>query len=278
MKLGIVTDSTSDIPAYLAEQHGIKVVPTILILNGQEYADGTSISREDFYTRLPLLETPATTAAPSIGDFAKAYETLFSQGCDHIVSIHAASQLTTIVNVARQAASDFPDKVTCVDSGSLSLGLGFQVIAAAENIDLGLKAVLDVIESTRGRLQVTAALDTMEYLKRSGRVPKVVAALGGILSIKPIIELLDGEVKPIGAVRTTNQADERIFDFLLGEGELERLAILHTNAEPRVKLLLNKVMDQARKSMPRDILLVNVTAIIGTHLGPNGIGFAAIRK
>jgi len=278
MKLGIVTDSTSDIPAYLAEQHGIKVVPTILILNGQEYADGTSISREDFYTRLPLLETPATTAAPSIGDFAKAYETLFSQGCDHIVSIHAASQLTTIVNVACQAASDFPKKVTCVDSGSLSLGLGFQVIAAAENIDLGLKAVLDVIESTRGRLQVTAALDTMEYLKRSGRVPKVVAALGGILSIKPIIELLDGEVKPIGAVRTTNQADERIFDFLLGEGELERLAILHTNAEPRVKLLLNKVMDQARKSMPRDILLVNVTAIIGTHLGPNGIGFAAIRK
>jgi len=278
MKIGIVTDSTSDLPAYLIEQHEIQVVPTILILDGKEYADGTGISREEFYTRLPSLRTPPTTAAPSIGDFTTPYETLFSQGCDHILSIHPANQLTTIVNVARQAAQEFPDKVTCIDSGSLSLGLGFQVVAAAEESELGLKPALDAIASTRKRLQVSAALDTMEYLKRSGRVPAAVATLGGLLSIKPMIELIDGEVKVIGAVRTTSQADEHILKFLLERGELERLAILHTNAEPRARNLLNEMMSQARQSLPRDILFVNVTAVIGTHLGPNGLGFAAVRK
>jgi DegV family protein with EDD domain len=278
MKIGIVTDSTSDLPAYLVEEHNIQVVPTILILEGKEYLDGIGITREEFYNRLPALRTPPTTAAPSIGDFTTPYETLLTQGCDHIISIHAASQLTTIVNVARQAAKEFPDKVTCIDSGSLSLGLGFQALSAAEESETSLKSALDAITSTRKRLQVSAALDTMEYLKRSGRVPGAVATLGGLLSIKPMIELIDGEVKPIGAVRTTKQADERILNFLLGLGDLERLAILHTNAEPRAKQLLTEIMNRARKSIPRDILFVNVTAVIGTHLGPNGLGFAAVRK
>lgn len=278
MKIGIVTDSTADLPSYLVEQREIQVVPTILVLEGKEYADGIGITREEFYNRLPSLQTSPTTAAPSIGDFSTPYQTLLSNGCDHVLSIHAASQLTTIVNVARQAAQEFPDKVTCIDSGSLSLGLGFQVIAAAEEAELGLKPALDAIDSTRKRLQVTAALDTMEYLKRSGRVPGVVATLGGLLSIKPMIELIDGEVKAIGAVRTTKQADERMLNFLLGLGEMERLAVLHTNAEPRTKQLLAELMNRARKSIPRDILFVNVTAVIGTHLGPNGLGFAAVTK
>ena len=278
MKIGIVTDSTSDLPAYLVEEHNIQVVPTILILDGKEYADGIDITREEFYTRLPSLRTPPTTAAPSIGDFTAPYETLFSQGCDHVISVHPASQLTNIVNVARQAAMEFPDKVTCVDSSSLSLGLGFQVLAAAEEAELGLKPALDAIASTRKRLQVSAALDTMEYLKRSGRVPAAVAALGGLLSIKPMIVLVDGVVKAIGAVRTTSQADDRILNFLLKENGLQRLAILHTNAEPRARKLLNEMMSRSRQSVPRDILFVNVTAVIGTHLGPNGLGFAAVRK
>jgi DegV family protein with EDD domain len=222
MKIGIVTDSTSDLPAYLVEEHNIQVVPTILVLEGKEYLDGIDITRGDFYARLPALNAsrPPTTAAPSIGDFTKPYETLFTKGYDHVISIHSASQLTTIINVARQAAQAFPNKVTCVDSGSLTMGLGFQVIAAAEEAELGLKPALDAIASTRKRLRVSAVLDTMEYLRRSGRVPATVAALGGLLSIKPMIELVDGQVKPIGAVRTTSQADDRILNFLLKEGEI----------------------------------------------------------
>ena len=278
MKIGIVTDSTSDLPKYLIEQYELEVIPTILILDGKEYADGQGVSRDEFYKQLPSFQTPPTTAAPSIGDFSSRYDSLFKRGCDHIISIHAAGQLTAIVNSARQAAQDFPDKITVIDSGSLTLGFGFQAIAAAEAAENGLQAALNAIQSTRERLKVYAALDTMEYLKRSGRVPGAVAALGGVLSIKPMIELLEGEVKPIGAVRTTSQANERMLNLLLGLGELERLAILHTGAESRAKDFLGAVMQKASQSVPRNILMVNVTTVIGTHLGPHGLGFAAVRK
>ncbi|MGZ9225981.1 MAG: DegV family protein, partial [Anaerolineales bacterium] len=122
MKLGIVTDSTSDIPNYLIEQYELEVVPSILIMDGKEYADGVAISREEFYRKLPSLHASRqpTTAAPSIGDFSARYESLLTRGCDHILSIHAAGALTSILDIARQAANDFPDRVTCVDSTSLS--------------------------------------------------------------------------------------------------------------------------------------------------------------
>lgn len=278
MKLGIVTDSTSDLPAYMAQQFDIRIVPSLLVLEGKQYADGIGITREDFYNRLPALPAPPTTAAPSIGDFAAPYEDLLTHGCDDVLSIHAALQLTTIVNVARQAAQDFNGKVTCIDSGSLSLGLGFQVLAAAEETEMGLQAALAAAESTRKRLRVSAALDTLEYLKRSGRVAGAVAALGGLLSIKPMIELKDGAVKPIGTVRTTKQADERMFNFLCEAGELERLAILHTNAEARARSLLKELMQRVSQSIPREILFVNVTPVIGAHIGPNALGFAAVGK
>ena len=278
MKLGMVTDSASDIPKFLVEQHELEVVPCVLIIDGKEYVDGKDITREEFYKRLPLLQSPPTTAAPSIGDFSSRYESLLTRGCDHVLSIHAAGALTSILNIARQAANDFPDRVTCVDSTSLSLGLGFQVIAAAEAAEMGLRAALAAIESARKRLHVSAALDSMEYLKRSGRVPATVAMLGSILHIKPLIELTNGEVKAIGAVRTNSQANERMFKFLLEGGSLERLAILHTGAETRAKQFLTELMQKASQSVPRDLLMVNVTTVIGTHVGPNGLGFAAVRK
>ena len=279
MKIGIVTDSTCDLPPYFIEQHELEVIPSILVLDGKEYADGIGLSREDFYRQLPSLQTQPTTAAPSIGEFSTRYDSLLSRGCDHILSIHAAGKLTSILNVARQAANDFADKVTTIDSASLSLGLGFQVLAAAEAAEeLGLQAALDAIDSTRERLHVYAALDTMENLRRSGRVPAAVTILGGLLNIKPMIELRDGEVKPISAVRTTKQTNEKMLNALLKFGPLERLAVLHTGAELRARDFLRALMQKASQSVPRDILMVNVTTVIGTHVGPNGLGFAAVTK
>jgi len=278
MKLGIVTDSTCDIPRFLLEQHEIEVIPCVLVINGKEQIDGIDITREEFYRQLPDLKTQPTTAAPSIGDFSTRYDTLLRSGCDHILSIHAAGTLTSILNIARQAAGEFPERVSCIDSSSLSLGLGFQVLAAAEAAELGLQAAREALESTRRRLQVFAALDTMEYLKRSGRVPATVAMLGSLLSIKPLIELTNGEVKAMGAARTTHQANERLSKILLDGDPLERLAILHTDAESRAREFLNELMQRASQSVPRDILMVNVTTVIGTHVGPHGLGFAAVRK
>lgn len=278
MKLGIVTDSTSDLPKYIFEQYELEVVPSILIIEGKEYADGIGISREEFYKRLPSFQSQPTTAAPSIGDFSTRYESLLTHGYDHILSIHAPGQLTTIINSARQAAQDFPEKITVIDSLSMSLGLGFQVIAAAEAAEMGLQAALDASESTRKRLQVFAAFDTLEYAKRSGRLPAAFATIGGLLNIKPFIELRNGEVKPSGVARTTKQANEKLMSLLLEGGPLERLAILHTGAEPRAKEFLNTVMQKASQSVPRDILMLNVTTVIGTHIGPNALGFAAVSK
>jgi fatty acid kinase fatty acid binding subunit len=279
MKLGIVTDSTCDIPQFLVEQHGLEVIPCILVIDGKEYVDdGKGITRAEFYKQLPSLQTQPTTAAPSLGDFSARYESLLTRGCDHVLSIHAAGALTSILNVARQASRDFPERVTCVDSTSLSLGLGFQVLAAAEAAELGLRAALAAVASARTKLKVYAALDTVEYLRRSGRVPAAVAMLGSLLKIKPLIELTNGEVKAVGAVRTTGQANQRMAGFLLEEGPLERLAVLHTSAEPRAKAFLNGLMERTRQSLPRDILMLNVTTVIGTHIGPNGLGFASVRK
>jgi DegV family protein with EDD domain len=155
--------------------------------------------------------------------------------------------------------------------------LGFQVLAAAEAAEDGMQAALTAVESVRQRVQVFAALDTMENLRYSGRVPGAVAALGGLLSIKPIIELKEGLVKAVGAVRTNNQANERIADLLRKGSPIERLAVLHTGAEARAREFLNRIMMEFSQSIPRDILMVNVTPVIGTHVGPNGLGFAVVK-
>ncbi len=117
----------------------------------------------------------------------------------------------------------------------------------------------------------------MEYLRRSGRVPSTIVFLGSLLSIKPIVELAEGEVKAIRAVRTTKQANARMMSFMRTGGSLERLAILHTGAEGRAHEFLNQIMNEMNQSLPREILMVNVTTAIGTHVGPNGLGFAAVR-
>lgn len=279
MKLGIVTDSTCDLPADLIQRFGIEVIPTILVIEGKQYADGAGISRNDFYARLPAMKIFPTTAAPSIGEFATRYLRLLEAGCDHILSIHAASQLTAICSTATQAAQDFPNRVTVVDSRSLSLGIGFQVLAAAEAAESGadLESALASIAGTRRRLNVFAALDTMEFLRRSGRVPAAVTIVGGMLSIKPIIELVNGQVKIMAAVRTTSQANERMAGFLKPNLPLERLAIMHTGAEERARAFLHQLMNEVSMQLPREIILVNATAVIGAHLGPNGLGFASVR-
>jgi len=280
MELGILTDSTCDLPEHLRAQYGIEVVPAILVIDGESHADGRDISREEFYTRLPQMKTAPTTAMPSPGEFAAAMGRLFERGCTHILALHAAEALTGIINGARLAAADFAEQVTIYDSASLTLGLGFQVLAAAEAAAEGAGAdeALAAARSVRARTTIRAALDTIEYVRRSGRVPSAVASLGGLLKIKPFIELEEGQVRTIGAVRTTQQGSEKVFDGLCSLGELERLAILHTNAEGRARSLLDQLMQERRMSLPREILIVNVTTAIGTHVGPNGLGFAAVTR
>ena len=204
MKIGFVTDSTSDIPVDLADRYGIQVIPALVNINGKSYADGTEISREEFYTRLPQLKPPPMTSSPSVGAFQQCYEKLFRSGVDFVVSIHPPNALSGIFNAARLAGQEFGQRVKVLDSGQLSLGLGFQVILAAEAAASGaiLEDVLAGVESVRKRVRLAALLDSIEYVRRSGRVSWAAAMIGGVLRLQPMIELRYGLVHRLGQART----------------------------------------------------------------------------
>jgi DegV family protein with EDD domain len=274
MKTGFVTDSTSDIPAHLAEQYGIEIVPVLVNINGKSYADGLEISREEFYTRLPGLRQLPTTSSPSVGSFQERYEKLFKAGAGSVVSIHPPNALSGIFNAARLAAQEFGQRVIVLDSGQLSLGLGYQVILAAEAAAQGAmrEDVLSLVENVRKRVRLTALLETIAYVRRSGRVSWAAAMIGGAFRLQPLIELNYGIVHRLGQVRTRLQGVERLIEILNSWGQLERLAVLHTNAESAAWQLLEHV--RSKVAVPP--LLVNVTTAIGTHVGPNGLGFVAV--
>jgi DegV family protein with EDD domain len=274
MKISLVTDSTADIPAGLATRHAIEVVPAMVNVDGRSYVDGSGISREEFYNLLPKLAVPPTTSAPSVGDFQLRYERLLKAGAACVLSIHPADKLSGIFNAARLAAQDFGDRVRVLDSGQVSLGLGFQVLMAAEALARGavLDQTLAVVEAVGRRARVIALLETIEYVRRSGRVSWARAMIGSLLHIQPLIELRFGIVERLGQARTRAQGILRLTEVLNSWGPLDRLAVLHTNAEAAARQLLEDL--KSRVSVPP--LLVNVTTAIGTHVGPNCLGLAAV--
>lgn len=274
MKIGLVTDSTADLPREVCERYGIEVVPALVNIQGQSYEDGIDISREEFYNRLPRLIPPPTTSAPSVGSFQQRYRKLLDSGCTAILSIHAASSLSGIFNAARLAAEEFRERVHVLDSGQLSLGIGFQVLEAAESVlrGLPLNEIVERIERVRQTVRVMAMLDSLEYLRRSGRVSWAKAMIGALLNLHPIVELRYGVVHRLGQARTRLQGIRRLVEAIHDLAPLERLAILHTNAESAALELMTEVKDWVQ-TQP---FIVNVTTAIGTHVGPNGLGFAAI--
>jgi DegV family protein with EDD domain len=262
MRIGFVTDSTADIPPEVCSRYGIQVIPALVNIYGQSYLDGAEITREQFYTSLPDLNPPPMTSSPSVGAFQQCYDKLIKAGMDFVVSIHPPNSLSGIFNAARLAAQDFDQHVKVVDSGQLSLGLGFQVILAAETAARGglLDEVLATVASVRQRVRVAALLDSIEYVRRSGRVSWAIAMIGGVLRLQPLI------------ARTRLQGVQRLLETLNSWGPLERLAVLHTNAEAAALQLFDQVKDRVVHAP----LIVNVTTAIGTHVGPNGLGFAAV--
>ncbi len=275
-EIAIVTDSTADLPYELTERYDIEVVRNLIIINGESLQDGLDITREEYYLRLPKIHPTPTTATASSGTYQQIYENLFRKGAKSILSIHPPSRLSGIINAASTAAHAFGDRIHIFDSGQLSIGLGFQIIAAAEAIRQGasLTAILQLLNEMHQRVRIIAMLDTMEYIRRSGRVSWARARIGNLLQIKPFIELKDGVVSSLGESRTRTKGILRLKDFLFQMGSLERLAILHTNAEAEARQFLNEL----QLDLPYPPMIVNVTTVIGTHVGPNGLGFASVTE
>jgi DegV family protein with EDD domain len=276
VKIGIVTDSTADISSELAIKNDIHVVPAIMVIEGRSLEDVKGISREELYRQLPGMKTIPTTAAPSTGTFQKVYEELIKEGIDHICSIHVASTLSGIYNSSLIAAKVFGNRVHVIDSCQVTLGMGFQVLAAAEVARSG-KAINEIqkaIEDIRKRIHLVAMLDTLEYVRRSGRVSWARYNLSNLLQIKPFLGIDNGNVIRMGETRTRQKGIERLQKMLSDLGPLERLAVLHTNAEQDAI----EFAEHFKELVKHHPLIINVTSIIGVHVGPNGLGFVAVTE
>jgi len=274
MRIALVTDSTCDIPRELVAAHQIHVVPNILIIDGKSIEDDENYSRRDFYLQLPEMASFPTTSTASTGTYQALYEKILGSGYDQVLSIHCSKELSGIFNAASTAANEFPGKVVIVDSRQLSLGLGFQVLEAAEAISNGmpLDSILDHINSVRDRVRVVAMLDTLEYVRRSGRVSWARARIGAMLNLKPFLEVVDGYVLSMGQVRTRSKGISRLSDLMRSGTDMKRLAVLHSNAEQDARTIL----DELSPDLPNGPMVVNVTTAIGAHVGPKGLGFAAL--
>jgi DegV family protein with EDD domain len=281
MAIRIVTDSTCDLPQSIVDELAITVVPLYINFGDQGYRDGVDISRAEFYARLPTSDPLPTTAAPGHEVFKQTYDRLAAEGATEVLSIHISQSLSATINVAKVAAHETTSvRVTAVDSRQLSLGTGFVVEAAARAAQTGrsLAEVIAQIEELIPRIHVFAALDTLEFLKRSGRMNGIVAGLGGLLQMKPILKMYNGRADS-DRVRTRSRAIGQLVNLLSQYSPLERVAMVHTHAAARaeeVRQLVEPMLPVAGAT--KDIWSLDITPVIGTHIGPGAVGFACVSK
>lgn len=277
MNIKIVTDSTCDLPAEIVDRYGITVIPLYINIGDRGFLDGIEISREDFYRNLPQYSAHPTTAAPGQEKFRQIYENLAREGASEILSIHISESLSATVNIARlgaQAVEGIP--VTVFDSRQLTLGMGFLVEIAASEAAAGrsMNEILAALNDQISRTHVFAALDTLEFLKRSGRMNWAIAGLGEILQVKPMLKMYEGNPTS-ERVRTTNGATNRMVEMLHKLEPLERVALVHTHSPERAGSLLHRVGDIVGE---KEVLSVDITPVIGAHLGPGAVGFACVSE
>ncbi len=276
MTVRIVTDSTCDLPVEIIAQYGICVVPLYINVGNQGFLDGIDMKRDEFYTRLPSFSTHPTTAVPSPQKFYAIYQALADEGASDILSIHISAALSGTVDVARSAAQETTAvPVTVFDSQQLSLGTGFLVETAAKMAAAGssVNKILAALSDQIQRSHVFAALDTLEFLKRSGRMNKFMTGVATWLQIKPIMIMHQG--KPSSErVRTRDRAMKRLVEMLAAFGTLERVAIVHTHAQPQ---RIADLCALAAGLLPQmELLTADITPVIGAHIGPGAVGFAIV--
>jgi len=276
-KIKIVTDSVSDITPEQAEKWGITIIPTFVNYGGNSYADdGVELIREEFYKHLMEMDEIPTTAAPAPGVATEILDKAF-EDADHLICIHLSHKLSTTINSVKMGAVNIPeDQITFIDSHTVTLGQAFLVLLAAEIAQKtgDVQQVVDAVTRARPYSRVYAAFATMENLRRSGRVSNLVAHVGDLLQIKPIIRVEEGEVVPHQRARTFKKAVKKLEDFARQEGELEKLAILHVRNEEGAYKLLDNMSDIA----PPDAFVVEVTPSLGTHIGPGSLGIGTLSR
>ncbi|MFO1538276.1 MAG: DegV family protein [Actinomycetota bacterium] len=266
-----MTDSACDLSDLVAETMRIEIVPLSIRFGDEELVDREQLSPEDFWTRLRSSPVLPETSAPSAGQFEARFRRVIERGATGIICINLSSRLSATMQAAQLAATAVRDEcpIVVIDSRTVSMGLGALCLTAARRAADGarLEEIVEDVLSRRDRTRLFGALDTLEYLKKGGRIGNARALLGSVLSIKPIVEVREGAVEEAGKVRTRSKALALLADRARAE-KIDSLAVLHGQADD-----VDDLLDRLSEFFPRDEIVTGLVGpVIGTHAGPGVIG------
>lgn len=276
MPVKIVTDSTSDLQPHIASPLGITVVPLYINFGTESYLDGVNLMTEEFYKKLASIKILPTTAVPSPASFAQVYDKV-ARETDEIVVISLASKLSSVYEMESQAIGMMKRKcrIELIDSKAGCMALGLIAIAAAKAANAGAKIdeVLDITRRNIHRSRIYFAFDTLEYLKRGGRVNAAQAFLGSVLNVNPIMTLEDGEGKAVARPRSRAKAIEFLYKFAASFAHIEEMAIEDATTPEEADTLAERISS----AYPRErIYRTKVSPVVGTHVGPHVLAVSVL--
>ncbi|HZE40313.1 MAG TPA: DegV family protein [Stackebrandtia sp.] len=276
-----MTDSTACLPPEAAQRRGVTVVPVQVAVNGVCGAEGVDVTAADIYRAFGERRVEMTTSRPAPGEFARVYRRLLREGASAVVSVHLSGKLSGTCEAASLAADEFGDRVRVVDSESAGMGLGFAVLAAAAAARRKADAsqVVRRAERAARATEIYFYVDTLEFLRRGGRIGVAGALLGTALSVKPILHVDDGQVKLLDKVRTSVRALSRMEDLVLAaahDGPVD-IAVHHLQAPQRAKEFAVRLGERLEDRL-RDLHISEVGAVLAAHCGPGLLGAAVHRR
>ena len=269
----VVTDSTADLPEAWRERYGIQVVPLKVLFGEETFRDGVDLNNEEFFRRLSTATKLPTTSAPSPGEFAELYERL-SKDFEGCISIHIGAQLSATAEAARVGAQSVEGlKVNVIDSETVTMPMAFLCKVAAESDTL--EEATAAVEKRIPKCRVLALLDTLRYIEMGGRVSRAQAMIGTMLDLKPLLLVVDREIKPVDRVRTRSRAIPRMVEFFKAEQPVEYVGVVHAQAPEEA----GQIASDLRKQLPGlEIPVGQIGCVLGTHVGPKALGLVYIKS
>jgi DegV family protein with EDD domain len=268
----IITDSSCDLPDDVVERHRLTVVPLTIRFGDEDFVDREQLSKDDFWSKLTSSDVTPETAAPSVGRFQEAFTRLSAEGADGVVVICISSAISATHQAAVLAVDSYGGgiPVRVIDSRLVSVALGLVVVEAAQAAEAGatIAETERIAVDAAAKSNLLATLDTLEYLKRGGRIGGAAAFFGNLLDLKPLIAFADGVVSPAGRVRTRRKAVAAILEHLDGiVDRVEALAVVHSDPDD-----LQSFRDEVAARYPGPVMLSRLGPVVGTHAGPGVIG------
>ena len=279
MSVAVVTDSTAYLPAELVEQYGIEVVPLYVVLPGRSGREGRDVGPQEVAAAMAIRGQQVSTSRPTPGDFVAAYRRCLAGGADRIVSVHLSAEMSGTWDAARLAAAQVGEHVvTVIDSRATAMATGFAVLAAARAADEGADAVAvaTAARETAAATHTLFVVETLEHLRRGGRIGAAAAVLGSALAVKPVLHVAEGRVVPLEKVRTSARAFNRLVQRAVeaaGEGPAS-LAVHHLAAADRAERLAGELRERLPKL--RELYVSELGAAIGAHVGPGAVGVVVV--